>query len=104
MKTLSVLLGVAGFIAVCAWCFNYVEGHKSTAQKEKIVAYSGAIADLSNENEMLQGKLRQACTLLEEAEVENVLCEEQPEATPLERLLSSEEAEAEVEVEVEEES
>ena len=70
----------------CVWSFNYVENHDSTARKELVKAQrdelNKAFLDLrtfKDDQNDLKEKLKQACHLMSEAEINDkgVVCEKE---------------------------
>lgn len=86
MKAISILLGMTGFVTLCVLSFNYVEGHESTKLKKELEEYKLEIERISGDAKVLnqnkinvEGRLKQACSLLAAAEIANDLCEEEEE-------------------------
>lgn len=88
MKTINILLGMAGFVALCVLSFNYVEGHESTRLKNAQAMLTKTIERITHEANILnqdkidvEGRLRRACSLLDAAGVVGVgdFCDEELE-------------------------
>lgn len=95
MRTVSILLGLTGFVALCVLSFSYVEGHESTKVKKELEEHKLEIERISGDAKVLnqdkidaEGRLKQACGLLAAAEIVNDLCEGEEELD--EELVASE--------------
>ncbi len=83
MRMAKFLIGLAAFFGVCVLSFNYIQGHGYTLLeqerdewKSEAERISGKLGSLKTDKIHVEGKLRQACSLLKAAEVWNVVCEE----------------------------
>ncbi len=71
MRMISALLGLTGFFAICVLSFNYVEGHESTKVKKELEESKQEIERIVGDAKVLnqskidvEGRLKQACSLL----------------------------------------
>lgn len=81
MRMAKFMIGVGILVSVCVLSFNYVRGHQSTAVKEELAEWKAEAEGISEKANTLQtaysnldGRLRQACLLLKNAEIENDVC------------------------------
>ena len=85
MKTISILLGLTGFIVICASSFDYVEGHESTKVKKELEEHKQEIERISGDAKVLNQKkidveerLTRACRLLAAADIfDGGICDEE---------------------------
>lgn len=86
MGMVKFLLGLAAFLGVCVLSFNYVQGHRYTLLeqerdewKSETERISEKFGSLKTDKINVEGKLKQACSLLTLAAVENSICNEERE-------------------------
>ncbi len=72
---------VTVLVGVCMLSFNYVKWHESTIVKQERDEWkgeteriSGKLGSLIREKSTLEGRLRQACSLLQAAEISSTIC------------------------------
>lgn len=94
MGMVKFLVGLAAFLGVCMLSFNYVQGHRYTLLeqernewKSEAGRISGEFGSLKTDKINVEGKLKQACSLLKAAEVENSVCGEPESSEELVRLM-----------------